>query len=334
MVQEPSLFDVELTLPPPSSSQEDAELEAVYAWFLAQKNLTERFGQVFRKSIDEVLDGQRTGRYDLYILEGEGRVEKTEKTYLGTKVEIVARAEFDLGFGDPMDYLIDDINVDAKFTMGTNWAIPKEALGHICLLMQANDREAYFRVGLLRTTMDTLNLGLNGDGKRTVSAAGRSKIRWIIHEGQLPKNLLLALKKESPEKLDAIWRASDDYRGSGNGGQARINELFRQTPEVLVDRTTVVTVAMQHDGLKRARDARDDLRSDGYIIIGHLKPYPQIARDLGLPVPPKGSFVSAKLTAVQDGDGRRSTIINGVKYGLWRVGDQPVEAPLITSASG
>lgn len=334
MTQEPTLFDVESAPYSPSSSQEDTELEAVHVWFLNQKNLENRFGEVFRKSIDEVLDGQRTGRYDLYILQGEGRVEKTEKTYLGTKVEIVARAEFDLGYGDPMDYSIDGTNVDAKFTIGTNWAIPKEALGHICLLMQADDRKGTFRVGLLRTTMEVLNLGLNGDGKRTVSAVGRSRIRWIIQNGQIPRNFLLAMKKERPDKLDSIWHASDDYRGSGNGGQSRVNELFRQVPGELVDRNTVVTVAMQHDGLKRARDAREHLRSDGYIILGHLKPYPQIARDLDLPVPQKGSFVSAKLTMVPEGTERSSTIINGVRYGLWRSGDPHLEAPLITTASG
>ncbi|MFF7224129.1 NaeI family type II restriction endonuclease [Streptomyces massasporeus] len=329
MIQEPSLFDIELTLSTPSPSQEDAELEAVYTWFLAQKNLTDRFGQVFRKSIDEVLDGQRTGRYDLYIAKGEGRVEKTEKTYLGTKVEIVARAEFELGYGSPMDYIIDGVNVDAKFTMGSNWAIPKEAVGHICLLMQANDQKGIFQVGLLRTTLEVLNLGPNGDGKRGVSAAGRKKIRWIISDGKLPKNFLLTLKKDSPQKLSTIWHASDDYKGSGNGGQARVNKLFSLLPGELIDRTTVVTVAKQHDGPKRVRDARKHLRSDGFIILGHLKPAPQIAEDLGLPVPSKGSWVSAKLAILQIDDDRRSTIIDGVRYGLWREGDLDVEAPLI-----
>ncbi|MFG2195770.1 NaeI family type II restriction endonuclease [Streptomyces sp. NPDC048639] len=330
MTQDSLLFDLgsaphNAGVPP----QGDAELEAIHSWFLSQRNYNSRFAQVFRKSIDEVLDGQRTGRFDLYITTGVGRVEKTEKTYLGTKVEIVARAEFELGYGDPMDYSIDGSNVDAKFTMGTNWAIPQEALGHICLLLQANDRKGFFRVGLLRITTDVLNPGSNKDGKKGISSAGRKQIRWIIQEGKLPPNFLLALKEESPEKLDAIWRASDGYRGSGNGGQLRTNELFRLLPGRLIDRTTVVTVATQQDGLKRARDARGHLRPEGFIILGHLKPTPQIANDLGLPIPRKGSFVSAKLTLLQEGDDRRSTVIEGLRYGLWTEGDLCVEAPLI-----
>jgi len=307
----------------------DLELEVVHSWFLAQRNYPDRFAQVFRKSIDEVLDGQRTRRYDLYIKEGEGRVEKTEKTYLGTKVEIVTRAEFDLGYGRPMDYSIAGVSVDAKFTMGKTWTIPKEAMGHICLLMRADDRTSLYQVGLLRISNEVLNIGLNGDGKRTVTAASRGGIRWIVEHGKFPHNFLLNLKKRSPAKIQAIFNASDGYRGSGNGGQLRINELFRQVPGELVDRTTALTVATQHDGPKRVRDARVLLKSEGYVILGHLKPDPRIAADLGLPVPEKGSWVSAKLALAAGDDGRRSTVINGVRYALWREGDVHIEAPEI-----
>lgn len=331
MSQEPSLFDLDSAPPSPNSSGEDAELESVYAWFLSQKDYSDRFGEVLRKSIDEVLDGQRTGRYDLSVSKGEGRVEKTEKTYLGTKVEIVARAEFELGYGSPMDYTIEGTSVDAKFTSGSNWAIPREAIGHICLLMAANDQKGVFQVGLLRTTMDTLNLGENGDGKRTVSAFGRKKIRWMIPNGKLPKNFLLNLKKNSPHILESIWGVSNGYKGSRNGGQARVNNLFRLLPGELLDRTTVVTVAMQHDGPKRVRDARGHLKSSGYIILGHLKPAPQIASDLGLPIPNKGSWVSARLTHVHEDDDRPSTVIDGLRYGLWREGDMTVTAPTIAT---
>src|SRR5690349_20771968 len=97
---------------------EDEGLLAVLDWLRRQPRMEQRFGAVLRQSIDEVLDGQRTGRYDLEALES------TEKTYLGTKVEIVARSAFELGRGDYMDYSIAGHEVDAKFTSGTrsvNW---------------------------------------------------------------------------------------------------------------------------------------------------------------------------------------------------------------------
>ncbi|MFF0725167.1 NaeI family type II restriction endonuclease [Streptomyces sp. NPDC004134] len=329
MTQDESLFPEESILPRPSDASDDPNLESVQSWFIAQKDYSERFGQVLRKSIDEVLDGQRTGRYNLYENEGVGRVEKTERTYLGTKVEIVARAEFDLGFGPSMDYMIAGQQVDAKWTMGDSWSIPREAQGHICLLMQADDVAGSFDVGLLRITDDVLRPGSNLDQKRGVSKSGRKKIRWIVKGGKLPVNFLLNLEKEAPEKVRAIFGASANYRGGGNGGQLRVNELFRQVPGQLVDRTTVVTVATQHDGPKRARDARLHLRPEGLVVLGHLKPAPQIASDLGLPTPRNGSWVSARLARVTDDDPRRATVINGSRYGLWRGGDASVAAPII-----
>ncbi|MFG2293380.1 NaeI family type II restriction endonuclease [Streptomyces sp. NPDC048603] len=328
---------LELTLPEQrqagADGQQDTELEQIYSWFRTQRNYVQRFGEIFRKSIDEVLDGQRTGRYDLYIKEGERRVEKTEKTYLGTKVEIVAREEFDLGYGEDMDYSISGIEVDAKWTIGNTWTIPKEAMGHICLVMHADDRTRHFKVGLVRITQELLNAGENGDSKRTISAAEKKQIRWIIEDGTLPKNFLLTLEKENAQQVKEILAASDGYKGSGNGGQRRVNALFEKVPGLLVDRTTVVTVARQDDGPKRVRDARKHLRSEGFVVLGHLKPAPQVASDLGLPIPDKGSWVSAKLTLVADGDDRQSTVIGGQRYGLWQEGDACIEAPLIGSDS-
>ncbi|WP_052863595.1 NaeI family type II restriction endonuclease [Streptomyces niger] len=333
MTQDFSLFDLESLQPASRGVSSDPGVEAVRAWFVGQKDYVNRFAQAFRKSIDEVLDGQRTGRYDLYVKEGDGRVEKTEKTYLGTKVEIVVRAEFDLGYGSPMDYMIAGQHVDAKWTMGKTWTIPKEAMGHICLVMRADDRTREFQVGLLRITEEVLNVGLNGDEKRGTSAASRAGISWIVKDGKLPANFLLNLKNESPEKIQAIFRASDEYRGSGNGGQLRVNELFRQVPGQLVDRTTVVTVATQHDSPKRVRDARKHLRPEGIVVLGHTRPAPRIAEALGLPIPERGFWVSARLAVVPEGDARPSEVINGVRYGIWRQGDAPIEAPIVSKES-
>lgn len=42
---------------------EDPALERAVDWFRAQPRMAERFGDAIRQSFDEVLDGQRTGRY-------------------------------------------------------------------------------------------------------------------------------------------------------------------------------------------------------------------------------------------------------------------------------
>ncbi|MFD9049839.1 NaeI family type II restriction endonuclease [Streptomyces zaomyceticus] len=328
MTQETLVLDLSSPQGSGTGGQVDAELEKVFSWFLSQKDYGRRFGEVIRKSIDEVLDGQRTGRYDLYK-KGKGRVEKTEKTYLGTKVEIVARDEFGLGYGSKMDYSVAGTDVDAKWTIGDTWTIPKEAMGHICLVMHGNDRTGLFKVGLVRITQELLNLGENGDGKRTISAPQKRRIRWIIESGALPKNFLLGLERDDPKGLSEIIAASDGYRGAGNGGQRRVNALFKRVPGQLVDRTTVVTVARQDDGPKRVRDARKHLREDGYVVLGHLKPHPQIAADLELPIPSKGSWVSARLALALDTEERPSTLIGQQRYALWQEGDACVTAPEI-----
>src|SRR6266567_2220772 len=147
MPSTPTLFD-ELPDDPAGDTSNahaegDPELAKVSAWFRGHSALEECFGQVLRQSFDEVLDGQRTGRFDV------DELEKTEKTYIGTKVEIVCRAAFGIRKGAPgrMDYLIEGIEVDAKFSLTEGWTIPQEAVGQLCLVMSADDRRSVFRVG-------------------------------------------------------------------------------------------------------------------------------------------------------------------------------------------
>lgn len=311
-----SLFD-ESELYGSSAATDDVGLEGVHRWFTGLSRLEERFGAVLRQSIDEVLDGQRTSRFDLRTLE------KTEKTYLGTKVEIVARAAFDLGRGKEMDYRIANHDVDAKFTINANWTIPREAMGHICLLMSADDHKSHFRVGLLRISERFLNEGLNGDRKRSVSKAGRAAVRWLIPDGVLPTNILLGLPEHD---RNAILPGAHGSQGA-SGGQARTNELFRRVQERVVDRTTVLTVARQDDSPKRVRDARNHLRADGIIILGHQGDHPRIAKALGLPAPAKGAWVAARLTVHRGSDPRAWVDINGDRYTIFREGDPKTFAP-------
>ncbi|MFE1894986.1 NaeI family type II restriction endonuclease [Streptomyces yangpuensis] len=292
--------------------------------------MEKRFADLLRQSIDEVLDGQRTGRFDVKTLD------KTEKTYLGTKVEIVARSAFGLGYGRAMDYEIAGHDVDAKFTGDRTWTIPKEAMGHLCLVMSANDHRGRFQVGLIRITDDVLRAGYNQDMKRGISAQGRQSIHWLVPDGTLPTNVLLSLRDED---RNAIFRASDGHRGGGNGGQLRINELFRRAAfrrtsdspgrGCVVDRTTALTVASQQDSPKRVRDARlpHHLGREGIIILGHQGRHPQIARSLGLPVPDKGSWVAARLALAAEGSTDQVVELDGRRYVLAHEGDLPVPAP-------
>ena len=276
-----TLFDLD---EPAEQGASDEGVSAVLGWLRKQPNVEKRFGDRLRQAIDEVLDGQRTGRFDPHH---QDQLEKTEKTYLGTKVEIVIRAEFELPKGDRMDYKIAGHDVDAKWTIGMNWTIPREAMGHICLLMRANDYKQKFDVGVLRIRPELLNTGKNQDGKKTINALGRTQIAWLSHDAPLPPNPILAMTPAVREKVLA-----------GKTGQQRITELFRQVRGVPISRSTIHTIAQQLDSMKRVRDARIELSKEGIAILGHQSEGPRIAMALGLPIPTKGELMAVRLTLV------------------------------------
>ncbi|MFD2469723.1 NaeI family type II restriction endonuclease [Amycolatopsis silviterrae] len=286
-----SHVDIHVDPKPAHVADDDPELQQVVDWFRKRPGLQQHFGSILRQSIDEVLDGQRTGRYDIAL------AEKTEKTYLGTKVEIVTRAAFDLPRGANMDYAIAGHDVDSKFSLRGAWSIPTEAMGHMCLLSSANDRKGLFDVGLIRITPEVLNKGLNKDQKTTITAAARDRVVWLAQRAPLPENLLLTL----PDTLVRTIVAA-------GSGQKRINQLLRSVQGRIIERNTAVTVARQADGLKRCRDARPQLAREGIVILGHQNQSPMVARALGLPVPMKGTFLSVRLTPVNTPAPDRPTV--------------------------
>lgn len=207
-----------------------------------------------------------------------------EKTYIGTKVEIVVQDAFGLERGGlhGMDYLVAGEQVDCKWSMtkGT-WMFPKEAIGEICLVIWADDKSSVFSVGLVRATADHMKTGANQDGKKTLSKEGLTSIVWLADNESLPENLLLHITREDREAIFAP-----------NSGQSRVNELFRRIQGRLIRREVVLAVARQLDSPKRVRDARLHLAKEGIHILGHEDGDQVQAAELGLPVPHKGEWVS------------------------------------------
>ncbi len=279
-----------------------------------------RFASVLRDTIDMLLNGEVTGRYDWKTLF------KTEKTHAGTLVEINLQREFKFDDGLTMDYQIAGIDVDCKYSQQPGgWMIPPEALGHLCLLVSADDYKSQWSAGLLRIRREWLNTGNNRDMKLTVKAAHRDKIQWIWHKAELPENVLLHM---DPRDRDAVF--------SSKSGQQRLNELFRRAPKRRIGRNVVRTVAQQKDYMKRVRGnggARSALRGEGYIIMGDYRNHQEIARQLGVPVPLEGEFVSVRVTESTNPLDPHTAAINGR---LWIAAgpDDPVSlAPELPSPS-
>ncbi len=258
----------------------DLSLDRAVDWFQEQPRMGDRFGNAIRQSFDEVFDGQRTGRYAL------AQLSKVEKTYIGTKVEIVVQAEFGLERGRRMDYLVAGEDVDAKWSMRSGgWMIPTEAVGELCLCMTADDDRSTFSVGIVRADEANLGLSKNKDKKRRLSHDGLAAMSWLAQEGKLAENLLLHLD-------DATRESILNYDLSG---QRRVDQLFRHIHGRVLRREVVLTVAQQADGPKRVRDARTDLQPEGIVVLGHQGNHPRIADGLGLDGPPKGSWIAARV---------------------------------------
>lgn len=232
---------------------------------------------LLRRAIDEVIDAPRTSRFTI------SELEKTEKTYLGTKVEILLRNWLRLPKGAILDLAIDGIEVDIKNTMGKNWMIPLEAVGHPCLLVMTDERLARFSIGLILAREDFLCPGKNRDGKRSISKAGRQRIRWILRDEAYPEN---------------FWHGiSDDLRRQitrERSGSKRVDALFRLVQNRPISRSHVLAVALQKDAMKRLRKnggARDSLARDGIALLSGSYDKPLIEA-LKLPVCKRDEFIS------------------------------------------
>ncbi|MGA4849068.1 NaeI family type II restriction endonuclease [Streptomyces sp. G5(2025)] len=300
----------------------DPELAAVHEYLRGADPTGERFARVLRETIDQLLNGEATGRYDWKELF------KTEKTHAGTLVEINLQREFKFRDGNAMDYRIAGIEVDCKYSQQFGgWMIPPEAVGHVCLLVWADDYKNQWSAGLFRVQDEWLNRGGNRDLKLTVKAQYRSRIAWLWHNADLPENVLLHM---NPIDREAVF--------SFKSGQQRLNELFRRVQQRRIGRNVVRTVAQQKDYMKRVRGnggSRSALRAEGILIMGDYESHRKIAGQLQIPVPREGEFVSVRVTTARPHHRHQPlAFIDGSNWVVAASDDPPLMAPkLPTTAS-
>lgn len=177
-----------------------------------------RVATVLRDTLDQLYDGQRSGHWS------PDQRRKTEKTHLGTLVEINLHREFEFDDGDKTDYRIAGVEVDCKFSMKPwAWMLPPESIGHLCLVLWASEMDSVWSAGLVRVDPACITAAKNRDAKRRLTTRGRSMVRglWTSH-GRLAENLLLHLDDVTRTRIFAA-----KARRGNKHGQARVNELFR-----------------------------------------------------------------------------------------------------------
>jgi hypothetical protein len=208
---------------------------------------------LLRQAIDEVIDAARSGRFLLKDLQN------TEKTYLGTKVEILLRNHLKLNPSTLLDVVIDGVDVDIKNTVGTSWMIPKEAIGHPCILIRVDEERARCWFGLVVAHADVLNQGANRDVKVTISAQHFVNILWMLYGHPYPLNFWEDVEPAFRNKLMAL-----------DSGNKRVTAFFKHYTRVPISRKVITAFVPQKDPLKRLRKnggAADQLEREGIALL-------------------------------------------------------------------
>ncbi|UWQ48602.1 NaeI family type II restriction endonuclease [Leisingera caerulea] len=237
--------------------------------------------QMLRQCIDDVIMTPKTGR------RAYEELEKTEKTYIGTRVEIELRALLKLRKGR-LDTEILGQDVDIKHTMGGNWMIPTEAIDCACLLVAADEVRARCYLGLIVARPEYLTQGQNKDAKRSISAEGFRHILWLLKDRPYPAN---------------FWRMADEAAVeeifAGETGNERMAQLFRLIQQRPIPRDVVEAVAQQKDFMRRIRSdkgrgTRDLLARDGILLLSGQYDS-QLIKALDLPPCAGGEFISCRI---------------------------------------
>ena len=236
-----------------------------------------RIPELLRQAIDEVIDAARSRRYTI------AELEKTEKTYIGTKVEILVRNFLGVERGQVLDLLIDGVEVDVKNTIKFAWTIPNEALGHPCILISANEETSLCSFGVIVIRQDVLNVGRNRDQKTTITKAGLVNAHWLLRDVAYPQNFWQHVDENDRRAITAP-----------RGGTERVAMLFRLYQRRPVHRGLVEALAQQKDYMKRLRKnggARDLLALEGIAILSGKK-HKELIATLGLPKCGRDEFIS------------------------------------------
>jgi len=242
--------------------------------------LSSEVGELLRACIDGVIKTPKTGRrlYD--------ELEKTEKTHIGTCVEIEIRHRLKLARGKVLDCLIAGFEVDVKFSVGKSWMIPPEAFGRPCIIISANENNARCRFGLFVARAEYLNAG-NRDKKCSISKLGQQNIRWFLKDEPYPPNFWQSVPREVADRI-----------ASGQSGNERLVTLFREVRDRPISRKVIEDVAAQNDPMRRvradkSRGTRNRLAKDAIVLLcGNWSGVKEFITKTGLPALGSSEFMS------------------------------------------
>lgn len=246
---------------------------------------------LLRACIDDVMLTPKTGRtsYD--------QLEKTEKTYIGTRVEIEIRDLLGVPKG-LLDTVIAGYDTDIKHTMGSNWMIPVEAFGQPCILTAADEGRAVCFFGLVVAKPEYLTQSQNRDEKKSLRAEAFENVLWILRDYPYQRNFWQTIPEDTVARIL-----------SGKGGNKRVTALFKEVQNRPIPRDVINAAARQKDFTRRLRSdagrgTRDVLAKQGIIIISEQKGT-ELIKQFGLRECGSGEFMSYTLKSTAEREAAR-----------------------------
>ncbi len=240
-------------------------------------------GELLRECFDGVIKTPKTGRR-LYE-----ELEKTEKTHIGTCVEIELRHRLKLARGKMLDCEIAGLEVDIKFSVGTSWMIPPEAFARPCIIISADEKNARCCFGFFIAQGEYLSAG-NRDKKCSINKLGRESIRWLLKDEPYPPNFWQSVPRDVADQI-----------ASGRSGNDRMITLFREVMDQPISRKVIEDVAAQKDPTRRVRGdktrgTRNRLAKDSIILLcGDWSEAQEFISSAGLPSLGKSEFMSHRV---------------------------------------
>lgn len=226
----------------------------IYAQVGGQAGLHEKVPELIREAIDFVIDPIRTGRTSF------DHLDNVEKTFIGLKTEHFVRDLLDVPKGI-RDLVIDGMDVDIKNTTGSTWMIPPETYREEepCIVIASDEHANRCWFGLFVARRSYLTKP-NRDQKRSVSAAARQHILWLLEGVPYPRSRWAAIDMLRFRELRKI-----------RGGTKRVAAFFSENLRKAIHRSVVQALLFdQHDYMKRLREnsgARDRLRPLGIALL-------------------------------------------------------------------
>ncbi|MFE7629853.1 NaeI family type II restriction endonuclease [Kocuria sp. NPDC057446] len=236
------------------SPSDDDELQRVFQW-LQHRDLASLLTVAVDDAVKYVLDGSRTGRFDL----NSDEVDSDERSAVGTNLQYRIINVLGLLKERPLDTVIDGTPVELKATVRNNWMIPTEGQCEVCLLSEVDTKNMRHRALLMRTHRAWLNKP-NKDKKRTIWAdAIRTYSLAVLDWTPLPPE---PLKLLTPEQLAIAFAPRV-------GQTERLTSLFGFLPDTVFPRSSIETVCSGNkDPMRRARQAKSRvLDRHGFTVL-------------------------------------------------------------------